>query len=291
MVVARNLGHADTRMVERHYGHLAPSYIADAIRAAAPKFGIKPERKVVSCGRSRWRMSCQDSLQTLESDLCRALDECHVQYGISIDEARNRLTNVPQALILPDDKADELLNLDLAGLLRVSQGKPGGEVGPASWEQLNKKERRSAKKLAAYIGSARLFPRQRPSEINIPLALYLVFALEELFEKKLPLSRPASGGTPRGPAFRAVLAAMALAQARAEPYAGKPRRPSNVGLASIIEITKTNEFDHLLRQQGFERTSGCVFWHGNSIALTVALARKRIVDARKARRKKLAPTY
>jgi integrase len=48
MVVARNLGHADTRMVERHYGHLAPSYIADAIRAAAPKFGIKAHRKVVS---------------------------------------------------------------------------------------------------------------------------------------------------------------------------------------------------------------------------------------------------
>jgi integrase len=48
MVVARNLGHNDTRMVERHYGHLAPSYVADAIRAAAPKFGIKPERKVVS---------------------------------------------------------------------------------------------------------------------------------------------------------------------------------------------------------------------------------------------------
>ena len=48
MVVARNLGHSDTRMVEKHYGHLAPSYIADAIRAAAPNFGIKPERKVVS---------------------------------------------------------------------------------------------------------------------------------------------------------------------------------------------------------------------------------------------------
>jgi hypothetical protein len=48
MVVARNLGHSDTRMVERHYCHLAPSYIADAIRATAPKFGIKLERKVVS---------------------------------------------------------------------------------------------------------------------------------------------------------------------------------------------------------------------------------------------------
>jgi hypothetical protein len=33
-------------MVERHYGHLAPSYIADAIRAAAPKFGIESDRKV-----------------------------------------------------------------------------------------------------------------------------------------------------------------------------------------------------------------------------------------------------
>ena len=41
IVVARNLGHADTRMVEKHYGHLAPSYVADAIRAAAPRFEIE----------------------------------------------------------------------------------------------------------------------------------------------------------------------------------------------------------------------------------------------------------
>jgi integrase len=42
LVVAKNLGHTDTRMVERHYGHLAESYVADAIRAAAPRFGIVP---------------------------------------------------------------------------------------------------------------------------------------------------------------------------------------------------------------------------------------------------------
>jgi len=47
MIVARNLGHVDTRMVEKHYGHLAPSYIAEAIRAGAPKFGAVRERKVV----------------------------------------------------------------------------------------------------------------------------------------------------------------------------------------------------------------------------------------------------
>jgi integrase len=40
IVVAKNLGHSDTRMVEKHYGHLAPSYIADAIRQHAPRFGI-----------------------------------------------------------------------------------------------------------------------------------------------------------------------------------------------------------------------------------------------------------
>jgi integrase len=39
LIVAKNLGHADTRMVERHYGHLAPSYVADAIRAGGPRFG------------------------------------------------------------------------------------------------------------------------------------------------------------------------------------------------------------------------------------------------------------
>jgi integrase len=39
LLVAKNLGHTDTRMVEKHYGHLAPSYVTDAIRAGAPRFG------------------------------------------------------------------------------------------------------------------------------------------------------------------------------------------------------------------------------------------------------------
>lgn len=38
MVVAQNLGHRDTRMVERHYGHLASSYVRDVIRQSAPSF-------------------------------------------------------------------------------------------------------------------------------------------------------------------------------------------------------------------------------------------------------------
>src|SRR5262249_47634391 len=36
-VIARQLGHADTRMTERHYAHLAPNYVADTIREGFPR--------------------------------------------------------------------------------------------------------------------------------------------------------------------------------------------------------------------------------------------------------------
>ncbi len=46
MVVAKNLGHTDTRMVEKHYGHLAETYVTEAIRKGAPTYGIVLDRKV-----------------------------------------------------------------------------------------------------------------------------------------------------------------------------------------------------------------------------------------------------
>lgn len=46
MFVANALGHKDTRMVEKHYAHLAPSHVADAIRANLPTFGITADKKV-----------------------------------------------------------------------------------------------------------------------------------------------------------------------------------------------------------------------------------------------------
>jgi integrase len=39
-VIAANLGHADTRMTERHYAHLVPSHVAHVIRATMPKLGL-----------------------------------------------------------------------------------------------------------------------------------------------------------------------------------------------------------------------------------------------------------
>ena len=53
LVVAQNLGHADTRMVERHYGHLAQSFVADTIRRTAPTFGGSRASTVVPMATTR----------------------------------------------------------------------------------------------------------------------------------------------------------------------------------------------------------------------------------------------
>ena len=50
MVVAQNLGHRDTRMIEQHYGHLANSYVSEMIRKTAPSYGSVAIGRVVPIG-------------------------------------------------------------------------------------------------------------------------------------------------------------------------------------------------------------------------------------------------
>jgi integrase len=46
MAIARNLGHTDTRMIDKHYGHLDEDFIAKEIRSKAPTFGFENASKV-----------------------------------------------------------------------------------------------------------------------------------------------------------------------------------------------------------------------------------------------------
>jgi hypothetical protein len=46
-VIAAQLGHADTRMTEKHYAHLAPSYVAQTIRANFPTLGLGDNDRVI----------------------------------------------------------------------------------------------------------------------------------------------------------------------------------------------------------------------------------------------------
>jgi integrase len=47
-VIAAQLGHADTRMTEKHYAHLAPNYVADTVRSALPTLGVVDQSTAVS---------------------------------------------------------------------------------------------------------------------------------------------------------------------------------------------------------------------------------------------------
>jgi integrase len=47
-VIARQLGHADTRMTEKHYAHLAPNYVAQTIRENFPVLGFANSTQVIS---------------------------------------------------------------------------------------------------------------------------------------------------------------------------------------------------------------------------------------------------
>jgi integrase len=47
-VIARQLGHADTRMTEKHYAHLAPSYVAQTIRENFPVLELGGSGELIS---------------------------------------------------------------------------------------------------------------------------------------------------------------------------------------------------------------------------------------------------
>jgi integrase len=52
-VIAAQLGHSDTRMVERHYGHMSAGYVADTVRAAFGSLGIVTPSNVVPIAATR----------------------------------------------------------------------------------------------------------------------------------------------------------------------------------------------------------------------------------------------
>ena len=46
LVVSKNLGHSDSRMVDLFYGHMAPFFSREAIAKGAPRFDIAPPTNV-----------------------------------------------------------------------------------------------------------------------------------------------------------------------------------------------------------------------------------------------------
>jgi hypothetical protein len=40
-VLARNLGHASTKMLEAHYSHLTSNFVTNQVQLAAPRFDVE----------------------------------------------------------------------------------------------------------------------------------------------------------------------------------------------------------------------------------------------------------
>jgi integrase len=55
-VIAAQLGHQDTRMTERHYAHLGPSYVAETVRALFGSYGLGEEPQNVISIRAAKKM-------------------------------------------------------------------------------------------------------------------------------------------------------------------------------------------------------------------------------------------
>jgi integrase len=49
-VIARNLGHSNTKMCEKHYRHLSPGHLLEQVRQFGPKYGIADDSNIVPIG-------------------------------------------------------------------------------------------------------------------------------------------------------------------------------------------------------------------------------------------------
>jgi len=240
----------------------------------------------MSIDRANLRHEIQSELAELETNLHRAVERCEKKYGIPATQLFQRLTELkalrPNAW--EDDDGRLMLRIldpdTLALLLRVQQKNRLDKIGNSLWKDLTKREKRAAPKLGGFFGSNRSFPRQRPTKIDVKLALYLIFVIEKIIGRRFPFSRSATGDhdPPRGPAFDALLAALALAQRQAELSAGATKKPApnRTALENIVKIVRTRIFDNLLESQGFDRSSSGILANGDTIALTISLARKRL---------------
>jgi hypothetical protein len=224
------------------------------------------------------RGNLQSRHAALQNKLRDALVRCEKKYGISAEQSFQKLPAIPTIWLLPQqpiEMGEITARDDRAMLIRADQMR-WAEVENAKWSDLSKKDKRAAKKLTSFLGKGRSHRRQRPSTINYTLALFLIFTLEEVLGRPVPFSRPPSGGSPRGPAFEALLAALTLAQWRVAIRAEMPpSAPTPSALESVLKVTRGKRFEKLLQMQGLDRGPTCAAVMSHSVVHTIGMARRR----------------
>jgi len=200
-----------------------------------------------------------------------ALSECgnryhHIRNHRVLWRTLARLSEPPVSLQIPAPERTELANWvltaivpfdgDLAALmLHLDEGKPDPN---AKWSTLSSSKRKRAKRLWNWALDASLdtSPQGRPHKIDPALVLYCERVVAEgCGQSQLKFSRPAEGGLPRGPMWRALMAALPLAQsflACVDVPAGEAEPISNhsEAVAHILKTARSKEFHRCCRDWG-----------------------------------------
>jgi hypothetical protein len=224
-----------------------------------------------------------------QKPLIDALRKCGLRTFLILETA-TRLTEPPASLHLPApsriERANTLINDmvefdgDMAAqMLRREEGQP--DPG-ASWKALSRAERKRARNLWAWTLDTgfETAPQGRPHMIDGALVLYCSRVIAAACgQSRFKFSRPPGGGSPYGPGWRALMAALPLAERFLTRIDGN-RLPElrDLGdraetIADIVKTARSKGFDEQCRRLQLGPTFGDVAQHPAAFRHALMLAR------------------
>jgi hypothetical protein len=262
----------------------------------ARRLGRRPEH-AVSAPRCRRDFPCGAPAEACESvadqfeivdvepdlkPLFLALAKCGISSHRILGQTIARLVGGLESLFIPTADNGEYANAILESLipfdgdmaacmLRRREGRPDPKV---TWK------RKRARRLWEWVLDPTLdtTPQGRPPEIDSALVLYCARVLcEACRRQKFRFSRPPGGGPPYGPMWRALTAALPLAESRIDTaLACAPRSVSEHAetIADILTTANSRQFTELCRQLNLGPSSNDVAQHPATFRYVVAVARR-----------------
>jgi hypothetical protein len=226
-----------------------------------------------------------------------ALVECGIRNDGPLLETIARLTRPPESLHMPTPDQVEDANSVLKTLLPIDRDMAGrmlrlddGQPDPAAkWSDLSRAERKRAERLWSWALDTGLetAPQGRPHNVDAALVLYCArIVVEACGRSNFQFSRPAAGGAPRGPMWRALIAALPLAQSFLARLDAPAHRPPAIGkraetIADIVKTSRSKHFEACCRELGIGPTANDVAAHPATFRLALARARARRKPARR----------
>ena len=219
-------------------------------------------------------------------------------------QTMDRLGAPPRSLCLAPPNGVQVANEILKSAV-VFDSKADGDMAarmlqseqqdtPLNWRNLSSAEKKRARRRWDGLLDVRLEATApgRPAEIDGALVVYCAQTIAAACgTTQFKFSRPPAGGTPRGPMFRALMAALPLAQSRLVraangTAASDPCEINNhpEAVAEIVNITRSREFQVCCRELGIGTRD--VAGHPKMIRLALANARRKRRKPRKLVHKK-----